>query len=318
MKRVAALLLLSLLAFVGCGRAPRPAAPKMISRDGFPITVTDAQHVSITLPRKPQRILAASPTVTEMLFAIGAGERVIAVTDQCNYPPEVRRLPKIGLWFTPSAEKALGARPDLVIGQQGNPPEFTGALRKSGLSVFTITEPTELATIYSDLRQLGQLTGARAGAEKVIGGMQRRLAEIEEKTAEVSESRRPTAFIFLQIGPVWTAGKDTFQDEALRAAGARNAGSRVTGFKEFSTEWLIAADPDFLLVATMGGDSGAMKRQVLSNPVLKRLTAAREGRILVLNDDEIMRPGPRLVNGIAAMARAFYPDRFSSSVTRSR
>ena len=76
MKRVTALLLLSLLAFVGCGRAPRPAAPKMISRDGFPITVTDAQHVSITLPRKPQRILSASPTVTEMLFAIGAGERL--------------------------------------------------------------------------------------------------------------------------------------------------------------------------------------------------------------------------------------------------
>jgi len=318
MNRVAALLLLSLLALAGCRRAPQHAAPKATSRDGFPITVTDAQRVSVTIPRKPQRILSASPTVTEMLFAMGAGERVVAVTDQCNYPPEVKRLPKIGLWFTPSAEKALGARPDLMIGQQGNPPEFLGSLRKSGLPVFTIAEPTGLATIYADLRQLGQLTGCEAGAEKVIAGMQRRLGEIGKKIGDVPDSKRPTAFIVLQIGPVWTAGTGTFQDEAIRAAGARNAASRVKGFKEFSNESLLVADPDFLLVATMGGDSGAMKRQVLFNPVLKRLTAAREGRILVLNDDEIMRPGPRIVNGIAAMARAFYPDRFNSSATKSR
>lgn len=318
MRHVAALLLLSLLAFAGCGRAPQPSASKVDSRDGFPIIVTDAQHILVTVPRRPQRILSASPTVTEMLFAMGAGERVVAVTDQCNYPAQVRRLPKIGLWFTPSAEKALGARPDLILGQQGNPPEFTGALRKAGLPVFTIAEPTGLATIYADLHQLGQLTGCEAGAEKVIAGMQQRLARIKKRTAEVSGSKRPSAFIFLQIGPVWTAGTGTFQDEAIRAAGARNAGSRVKGFKEFSNEWLLAADPDFLLVATMGSDPGAMKRQVLSNPVLKCLTAAREGRLVVLNDDEIMRPGPRIVNGIEAMARAFYPDRFSSSATRSR
>ena len=312
------LLVLGLLLLAGCARAPQPTAPPPVSGDSFPLTLTDAQGVSVTLPARPERIVSVSPTITEMLFAIGAGDRVVAVTNQCDYPPEVKRLNKVGLWFTPSAEKALGARPDLVIGQQGNPSEFIGALRKSGCPVFTTLEPASLTDIHAQLRWLGQLTGARDGAERVIAQMQQRLAMVERRIAEVPESRRPTAFIFLQIGPVWTAGSGTFQDEAIRAAGARNAGSRVKGFREFSLESLVAADPDFLLVATMTGDPDMMKRQVLSHPVLKRLTAVRRGRLVVIEEDEIMRAGPRIVNAVAAMAKAFYPDRVSSSATSVR
>jgi iron complex transport system substrate-binding protein len=311
-------LVLLLFALAGCGQTPTPTRAKTTPAAGFPLTLTDAQGVSVTLPVRPERIVSVSPTITEMLFAIGAGDRVVAVTNQCDYPPEVKRLNKVGLWFTPSAEKALGARPDLVIGQQGNPPEFIGALRKSGCPVFTTLEPVSLADIHAQLRRLGQLTGARDGAERVIARMQQRLAAVERRIAEVPEDRRPTAFIFLQIGPVWTAGSGTFQDEAIGAAGARNAGSRVKGFKEFSLEHLVAADPDFLLVATMTGDPDMMKRQVLSHSVLKRLTAVRRGRLVMLEEDEIMRAGPRIVSAIEAMAKAFYPGRFSSSATSAR
>ena len=311
-------LMLAFLALTGCGRTPAPTRAKITPVGGFPLTLTDAQGVSVTLPVRPERIVSVSPTITEMLFAMGAGDQVVAVTNQCDYPPEVKRLNRVGLWFTPSAEKALGARPDLVIGQQGNPSEFIGALRKSGCPVFTTLEPVSLADIHAQLRRLGQLTGARDGAERVIARMQQRLAAAERRIAEVPEDRRPTAFIFLQIGPVWTAGSGTFQDEAIRAAGARNAGSRVKGFKEFSLESLVAADPDFLLVATMAGDPNVMKRQVLSHPVLKRLTAVRRGRLVVIEEDEIMRAGPRIVNAVAAMAKAFYPDRVSSSATSAR
>ena len=142
--------------------------------------------------------------------------------------------------------------------------------------------------------------------------MQRRLAAIRKMIADVPRSKRPTAFIIVQISPVWTAGRGTFQDEAIRAAGAINAGASVQDFKEFSTEKLLAADPDFLLVTTMQGDLQQTKREVLANPVLKRLTAAKRGRVLMLEADEIDRPGPRLVNAVETMARAFYPERFAS------
>ncbi len=112
----------------------------------------------------------------------------------------------------------------------------------------------------------------------------------------------------MQVSPVWTAGAGTFQDEAIRAAGARNVGASVQDFKEFSLEKLVAADPDWLILTTMAGSPEQMKRDVLASPALQRLTAVKTGRLLLLNADEIDRPGPRLVNAIEAMQKAFYPE----------
>ncbi len=316
-----ALLLAGAVLVSGCGNQRKAKANQPAQgADGFPVTLRDAQKAFVTVPKRPRRIVSVTPTVTEILFAIGAGDRVVAVSDQCNYPPQVKKLPRVGGFFTPSAEKALAAQPDLVIGQRGNPPEFIATLRKAGVPVFTIA-PETLRDIVGNVSAIGQVTGARAGASKVVTDMLIRLSSISEKLADVPESKRPSAFIFSQIGPVWTAGSGTFQDDAIRAAGAHNAGARVKGFKEFSTEALLAADPDYLIVSTMTGTPDLMKQQLLSNAALKRLTAVKAGRVIVLDGDEVMRPGPRVVDAIEAMARAFYPDRFgrsSSSATSSR
>jgi iron complex transport system substrate-binding protein len=303
------LLLALALAAAGCGGRARTAAPKPAAHAGFPVTLTDAQKVPVTVPRRPARVVSTAPTVTEILFAIGAGDRVVAVSDQCNYPAEVKRLPRVGGFFTPSAERVLAARPDLVLAQRGNPPEFLAALRRAGIPVFAIA-PETLEDILTDIRDIGRLTGASDGAARVVESMRARMKTIADRLSDIPEEKRPTAFIFIAVGPVWTAGKGTFQDEAIRAAGARNAGASVTGFKEFSNESLVAADPDYLLVSTMTGDPEYMKKQVLASSALKRLTAARQGRIVVLDSDEVMRPGPRIVDAIEQMARAFHPERF--------
>ncbi len=313
--------LLSLVALaIGCGgqTAPRsqratqgPAAP------GFPVTMEDAQGVSVTVERRPERIVSAAPVVTEILFAVGAGNRVVAVSDQCNYPPEVKQLPRIGGFFSPSVERALAARPDLVVGSRGNPPDFLAAMRGSGCPVYTI-DPKTLDDIYDVIGKVSRLVGEEESGERLVAEMKARLAAVAAKLKDVPESRRPTAFIFLQVEPIWTAGAGTFQDDAIRAAGARNAAGRLHGFTAFGGESLMAADPDYIILSTMDGDPDRMKREVTANPVYRELSAVKAGRIIVLDGDEIMRPGPRVVDAVEALARELYPERFSQPARPSR
>jgi iron complex transport system substrate-binding protein len=308
-RRVLALVFLPAL-LGGCARPP--AAPPTIPVSGaeFPLVLTDAQGVEVTVPARPERIVSASPAVTEILFALGAGDRVVAVTDRSNYPPEATERPKVGGFFTPSVEKVLGARPDLVIGQRGNPPDFVETLRRAGVPVFTV-DPQTLDQILSTIQQVAQLIGDEAAGESLVGDMQRRLADIAARTEGIPEQKRPTAFLVLQVSPPWTAGSGTFQDDAIRAAGGRNIAADVSGFRAFSTESLVAGNPDFLLLSTMDGDPDRMKRDVLADPVLGRLSAVRQNHLVVLKADPLMRAGPRIVDAIEEMARAFYPQQSS-------
>ncbi len=313
--------LLGLLIFaVGCGGHSAPRSQdrgRAPAGSGFPVTLTDAQGIAVTVPRRPERILSSSPVVTEILFAVGAGDRVVAVSDQCNYPPEVKKLPRIGGFFSPSIERALAAKPDLVVASRGNPPDFLASMRAYGCPVFAI-DPKTLDDIYDVILQVSRLVGEEENGKRLVENMKARLAAVAAKLSDVPESRRPTAFIFLQVDPIWTAGAGTFQDDVIRAAGARNAAGRLHGFTSFGGESLMAADPDYLILSTMEGDPDRMKREVLANPVYRELSAVKAGRIIVLDGDEIMRAGPRVVDAVEQLARALYPDRFTQSAHTSQ
>jgi len=293
----------------GCGGKQPEGRPAGSNGDGFPVVLTDAQGVEVRVEARPERIVSAAPTVTEILFALGAGDRVVAVTDHCDYPPETEGSPRIGGFFTPSVEKAIGAQPDLVIGQRGNPPDFVATLRKSGVPVFTI-DPQTLDDIYATIRQVARIIGDEGGGDELCAQMAARLAAVSAAIADVAEKERPAAFLVLQVMPPWTAGSGTFQDDAIRAAGGRNVAADVRGFKAYSMESLVAKDPDFLLLSTMNGDPDRMRQEVLASAALRQLAAVREGRMVVLEADPIMRAGPRIVEAVEAMAQAFYPERF--------
>ncbi len=299
---------------MGCGEKNTniPNAETRVA--GFPLVVTDAQSIAVTIPARPARIVSIAPAVTEILFGLGAGARVVAVTDQCNYPPEADRLPSVGGYWTPSAERALGARPDLVIGSRGNPPDFIIALRKSGVPVVTV-DPKTFDDIFSTIRQIAQMIGDPQAGEDLVGVMQARLKVVADRISDVPEQERPRAFLVIQVTPVWTTGSGTFQDDAIRAAGARNIAAKLKGFGAFSTESLMADDPDFLLLSTMDGDPERMKRELLTSSSFRQLTAVKNDRLVVLEADPLMRAGPRIVEAVEAMAQAFYPDRFTAMKT---
>jgi iron complex transport system substrate-binding protein len=275
----------------------------------FPVVMTDAQGVKVTVPTRPKRIVSTSPAVTEMLFALGAGDRVVGVTEQCDYPAGVSGRRKIGGFWTPSVERVLGANPDLVIGQRGNPPDFVKVLRKSGVPVFT-TDPKTMEGIFAAIRQVATVTGEASEGEKLIGTMEARLAPVRERVGRIPQNERKTAFLVLQVSPLWTAGSGTFLDDAIQAAGARNVAHGVSGWRAFGTESLLVADPDFIIASTMEGAPERMRDEIVANAVLKRLTAVKEDRVLLLEADPLLRAGPRIVEAVETMARAFYPARF--------
>lgn len=308
--RLALAVAMVLLAAASAGCRAREAAGTRVEsgREGFPVVLVDAQRVEVRVEARPERIVSAAPTVTEILFALGAGDRVVAVTDHCDYPPEAEGLPRIGGFFTPSVEKAIGAQPDLVIGQRGNPPDFVATLRRSGVPVFTI-DPQTLDDIYATIRQVARIIGDEGGGDELVARMADRLGAVSAAIADVPQEERPTAFLVLQVMPPWTAGSGTFQDDAIRAAGGRNVAADVRGFKAYSMESLVAKDPDFLLLSTMEGDPDRMRQEVLASAALRQLSAVRDGRMVVLEADPLMRAGPRIVEAVEAMAEAFYPER---------
>jgi iron complex transport system substrate-binding protein len=309
--------LVTVMMLMGCGSRHLDTSEAKARFGGFPIVVTDAQGVEVTIAARPQRIVSASPAVTEILFGLGASRRVVAVTNQCNYPSEADRLPRIGGFWTPSAERALGARPDLVIGSRGNPPDFIAALRRSGVPVVTV-DPNTLDDIFGTIRQVAQMIGDSLSGEDLVGVMNARLQAISQRIGDVPERERPTAFLVLQVAPVWTAGAGTFQHDAIRAAGGRNIAGDLDGFKAYSTESLLANDPDFLLLSTMDGDPERMKREMLASSAFRQLSAVKNRRLVVLEADPLMRAGPRIVDAVEAMAQAFYPSRFSTPVGAGR
>jgi iron complex transport system substrate-binding protein len=295
----------------GCSRKPAEQVHVQPVQSVIAVTLTDAQGVVVTVEGRPERIVSAAPTVTEILFALGAGERVVAVTDQCNYPAEASARDRVGGFWTLNIESVLAARPDLVIGSRGNPQDVISAVRSADMPVFTI-DPQTLDDIYAAIRHVALLIGEVEAGEELIADMEDRLATVAERIGGVPDDARPTAFMVLQVVPLWTAGSGTFQDDAIRAAGGRNTAGDVEGFRGYGTESLLARDPDFLLLSTMNGDPERMKREVLATSGLRHLSAVRNDHMIVLDADPIMRPGPRIVDAVEAMAAVFYPERFET------
>lgn len=259
-----------------------------------PPGVEDALGHVVHLARPPRRIVSWAPNATEVLFALGLGDRVVGVTRYCDFPPEAKRKPKVGSVIAPSVERTLALRPDLVIAARLNDRRAIEGARRGGLPVFAI-DPTSLADVYRAILSVGQLTNTTRRAKRVVGDMKRRVTAVRSQSIALQAKGRPRVLFIYQLNPIWTAGRGTFPDEIVRLAGGENAARSVSGFAAFSSEALVASGPDVLLVTEMGpGDT----RRVLSHPALSKLRAVRERQVYPVDPDILSRAGPRLADAV--------------------
>jgi iron complex transport system substrate-binding protein len=298
---VAALALLA----AACGGSTSASTTSSPGAAG-PITVTDDSGHQVTLTAPAQRVVSLAPANTEIAYAIGAGDKMVAGTVYDDYPAAAKKLPKVGDFANPSVEKIVAFRPDLVLAAGGIQASLRSKLENLGVKVFVV-DPTSLSGVFSDLTKLGKLMGVSAKADAVTAALRQRTAAIEQKVAGL-----PTQSVFVEIysKPLMTAGTGTYVADMVKLAGGTNIGDAAgSGFPTFSEEVLFKDDPD-VYIATTG--SMVTPGQIAKRKGYSALKAVQDDRVYVLDQNILDRPGPRLVDGLEQLARAIHPEAFGS------
>lgn len=274
------------------------------------VTITDDLGVTVTIENPPERIVSLSPANSEILFALGLDEKIVGVTEYCTYPEAALSKEKIGGFSTVNIEKVSVLNPDLIVAADGNSEETVSHLRELGFTVITINADT-IDTTLDDILLLGKATGADDEAEALVSSMKEDLAEIAEKT---SAEEKPTILHCMWTDPLWVSGSGTFQDEMITAAGGVNAAADEGGWVALTMEKFLTMNPDIIVVDSgngMGvGADDALRDFFLKDPRMQSLSAVQNERVYVVNADIIDRGGPRIVEGVEALAEIAHPDIF--------
>jgi iron complex transport system substrate-binding protein len=250
------------------------------------------------------RIVSLAPSTTEAVYALGAGAQLVGRSRFCDYPAEARGLPIVGGFVDPNLEAILALRPSLVVGARGPAGrQIVDQLEARGVA--TYFPPTEsLSDIEAMLRGLGERTRHVTEAERLTASIRTRLAAI----ALALEGRpKPRVLLLFGVDPVSAAGPKTFADELLRHAGAKNVITEGAGYPTLGLERVLALDPDLVIDAAVM-DEHAAERLHPESPGWSKVRAVREKRVIRLTDDAMFRPGPRIADGLTALARALHPD----------
>lgn len=289
---------------------PTPASPTATPAE-FPVALTDDLGREVVVSALPERIISLAPSNTEVLFAVGAGDQVVGVTEFCNYPPEAQNREKIG-GFSPdtiSVEKIVSLEPDLVFSAGSIQQPVIEALEQAGIPVFAF-DPERLEGVYKNIETAGRLTGHEAEAAGVVTEMQDRVAAVTEKTQAIPEDERPTVFYEVWHEPLMTAGPTTFIGELIDLAGGKNIFADVTEeYPQVSAETILQRDPDVILGPDSHGEELTAEK-IKTRPGWGDIRAVQEGRIFLVNGDIVSRSGPRLADALEDIAQALHPDLF--------
>lgn len=282
-----------------------PIEPSATPASAFPVTVQDGVGNQVTLETEPDRIVSLAPSHTEILYALGLGDKVVGVTEYCNYPPEAAEKTKVGAFDAIDLEQVVGLEPDLVLATTMHMAEAVPALQELGITVFVI-DPQTVSHVLRAISAIGHITGEDEAAEALVSDMQARVDAVRDT---IDGATRPT--VFWELGAeLFTAGPGSFIDDLIRMAGGENVASDAdTPWPQMSVEAILLANPDVIVLADH--NYGQTAEMVAERPGWGDLRAVQEGSIVeITNDDIVSRPGPRIVDGLEFLARAFHPDLF--------
>ena len=258
----------------------------------------------VRVPERIARVVSLAPSLTEIVYALGAGSRLVGVTDQCNFPPEVLEKPKVGGFFSPSFEVILSLRPDLVLAStEVSRDEHVRGLEQLGIPVYVV-RPSGFTAVLESVERVGVLLGRPDEAARLAASMR---GEAEAIARRVQGTPRPRVLYVVWGDPLIVPGRETLITDLIHRAGGESVtGDEPLAYSRFSAEAALARRPDRVILARHG--TASVDDRLREWPHLGLLPAVRAGRVHMVDGDLVLRPGPRVVDGLRLLARVLHPE----------
>src|SRR5260370_6781367 len=299
-----------ILAPLALGSAATPQAmPRENTASPSAIEVKDEMGRAVRIPQPARRIVSLAPSVTETLFALGVGDRIVGDTDFCDFPPEAKQKAHIGGPTNPNIEAIAALHPDLVVAtREINRAQSVYSLERLGIAVYT-TDPQSVEQVLTSTERLGELLGAAEAGHLLAANLRQRLGELDQRLARLPPKN---VLMVVWLDPLMSVGRNTFMDDALRHAGAHSVIDSPQSWPTIDLEEVVRLQPQYLIISN---DNEREVQRVLAEfqrrAGWRQLEAVRNRRFIVLSE-ALSHPSPRLVDGIEQLARALYPSEFAA------
>jgi cobalamin transport system substrate-binding protein len=269
-----------------------------------PRILTDQTGRRVEVPENPQRLISLAPSITETLYALGLGDRIVGDTDYCDYPPQARLKPHVGATQNPSLEKIVDLKPDLVLGiAEANRRETADQFQRIGIPLYGLTAHSVDGTL-SSIEDLGQVLGRGPRAHELVEGLRHRVEAVKR---EVANEPHPKVLFVVWYRPLITAGRNTFIADAIRIAGGVSISDDLSGeWPRLSLEDALHRDPDIILFSKSQSFSPSLD-EIRQLPGWKDFRAVKNHRMYFVSDT-INRPSPRLIDALEELARVLHSD----------
>jgi iron complex transport system substrate-binding protein len=313
-------LLVAVVALVcGCSGTATPTATPATPTPGaasqYPMTVSDYYDRTATIASEPQRIVSLSAANTEILFALGLGSKIVGVDDYSDYPAEAKNITHVSGFSSVSYEKITAANPDLIVAEDIVGEEAVTKLRSMGFPVIELKN-SNLTMIRKNIELIGKVTNTATNATTLVGGIDKKIADISAKTAGLNESQKPNVLLltgYLTGLEIYPYGTGTYGDELLKLTGARNAAKNITLYAVMSNEAIVQADPDYIIIPVDGvmctmSDYNYFK--YVNESWMKDLKAVKNGKVMMVDGNLFLRPGPRTPEAGIDLAKVIHPELF--------
>jgi iron complex transport system substrate-binding protein len=277
-------------------------SPKKPQGIKYPVDVKDQTGRIVKIEKEPQRIISLIPSNTEIAFALGLGKKVVGVTDNDDYPAEVKSVPKVG-GIKINVEQVVALKPDLVLANTANDQATIQNLEKLGLDVLVL-DGKNVKEVYRAISIVGVATNRAHEADEMVANMQEKIRRVFAKTAHLPKEKK--AKVWIELDPtLFTSGEDTFMNELVKLAGGENVAAGMKGWPQVSAEQVIKWNPDVIL-NTWGGD-----KQILTRKGWETVNAVKNKRVHNLDANLTSRPGPRIPEAVEQIAAFLYPEQMA-------
>jgi len=302
MKKVFAVfvvLFLVLVSITGCN------SQNESGKDTDSLVIKDSEGTEVTIGKKPERIISLAPSNTEILYALGLGDKIVGVTNYDDYPEEVKSKEKIGD-LSVNIEKVVSLQPDLILANSLNG-DAVEKLRNLGMTVL-VTNASSIQDVYTVIEMIGKATGASEQAANLIASMKKDVEEIKQLVKDIPQDKKPKVYVEIN-NELFTTGKGTFMHEIIELAGGVNIAADLEGWKQLSEEEIILRNPDIIL-NTYGYMNYNVAQSIKDRAKWQNINAIKNNKVFDVDSNKMSRPGPRVTEGLKEVAKILHPELF--------